>query len=207
VTRRPACTGAILAGGGGTRLGGAAKGLLAVGGVRIVDRVAAAVRAAADSVILVAGQPDAGSWLPGVAAVADLRPGNGSLGGVHAALAAAGGGAALVVAWDMPFVSSALLARLRALGEEGAGRVDAVVPRAGGRREPLCAYYAPACGAVAERGLDAGDRRLNALLDALRVRYVDDAELAAFGDATLLFANVNTPDDLGRARARAGDAA
>lgn len=203
----PGCTGAILAGGAGTRLGGAAKGLLAVGGARIVDRVAAALREAADAVIVVAGHPDAATWLPGVPAAADLRPGNGSLGGVHAALAQAGGGAALVVAWDMPFVSPALLARLRALGEAGGDATDAVVPRVDGRREPLCAYYAPRCRAVAERQLDAGDRRLHALLDALRVRYVEGDELAAFGDPALLFANVNTPDDLGRARARAGDAA
>jgi molybdopterin-guanine dinucleotide biosynthesis protein A len=60
---------------------------------------------------------------------------------------------------------------------------------------------------VAERQLDAGDRRLTAVLDALRVRYVEGDELAAFGDPELLFANVNTPDDLGRARARAGGAA
>ena len=203
----PRCTGAILAGGGATRLGGARKGLLEVGGERIVDRVDAALAAVADELLLVANDPDAAAWLPGVAVAADLRPGQGSLGGVHAALARAPGGA-LVVAWDMPFVSPALLARLRALGEAGGAAVDAVVPRRPtGLREPLCAYYAPSCLATVERQLDAGERRLTALLDALRVRDLEGAALAEHGDPDVLFANVNTPDDLARAVARAAPAA
>lgn len=204
---RARCTGAILAGGRGTRMGGARKGLLLVGGRRIVDRVAAALAAAVDELLVVAADPDAAGWLPGVRVAADLRPGNGSMGGVHAALASAPGGA-LVLAWDMPFVSAALLRALRETGEREPGAVDAVVPRvsrppAPPRAEPLCAYYAPSCLTTIERRLDAGDRRLTALLDELRVRYVDDAELAAHGDADVLFANVNTPDDLARAAARA----
>ena len=48
------CAGAILAGGGGTRLGAALKGLLEVGGERIVDRFARALAGAADDLLLVA---------------------------------------------------------------------------------------------------------------------------------------------------------
>ena len=197
------CTGAILAGGRAARLGGARKGLLEVGGTRIVDRVAAALAGAADDLLLVANDADAAAWLPGARLTADVRPGHGSLSGVHAALACARG-AALVVAWDMPFVTAPLLAGLRLLGEPHGGGVDAVVPRGpGGRREPLCAYYAPSCLPAIERHMDAGERRLSALLDALRVRYVDGAALAAYGATDVLFANVNTPDDLARAAERA----
>ena len=49
------CTGAILAGGLGTRLGGARKGLLTVGGRRILDRVAEALGA------VIAGSRTAGA--------------------------------------------------------------------------------------------------------------------------------------------------
>jgi len=211
VSAEARCTGAILAGGRGSRMGGARKGLLPVGGRRIVDRVADALAAAADELLLVAADPDAAAWLPGVRVAADLRPGNGSMGGVHAALAGAPGGV-LVLAWDMPFVSAALLRALRETGERERRGADAVVPRvsraaAPPRAEPLCAYYAPSCLTTVERRLDAGDRRLTALLGELRVRYVDDAELAAHGDPDVLFANVNTPDDLARAAARAGSGA
>jgi molybdopterin-guanine dinucleotide biosynthesis protein A len=111
----------------------------------------------------------------------------------------------------MPFVSPALLVALRARGEANGRAADAVVPRVErgpvARREPLCAYYARSCLTTIERQLDAGDRRLTSVLDALRVTYLSGAELAAHGDPDVLFANVNTHDDLGRAIARAASVA
>lgn len=187
------CTGVILAGGLATRYGGQAKGLERVGGVRLIDRVAAALRSASDELLLIANDPAAAGWLPGVRAEADVRPGNGSLGGIHAALVHAGG-PVLVVAWDMPFVPGALLAELRALGTEA----DVAVPESDSRRgiEPLCAYYGPVCRAPIERCLDAGDRRVIGFYDAVRVARMDRAEVQRFGDPARLFMNVNTPHEL-----------
>jgi molybdopterin-guanine dinucleotide biosynthesis protein A len=62
----------------------------------------------------------------------------------------------------------------------------AVVPRAGGHLQPLCALYAPA---AAERL--GGDGRLTAAVEALAPRVLD------FADETPFF-NVNTPEDLER---------
>lgn len=83
------CTGVILAGGGATRFGGRPKGLELVAGERIIDRVARALRMVTDDLLLVANAPDAARWLPGVRTVADVRPGEGALGGLHAALTCA----------------------------------------------------------------------------------------------------------------------
>jgi len=88
--RAGSCSGVILAGGEARRYGGAAKGLERVGGRRIIDRVAQVLAVAADDLLLVANDPDAAAWLPGVPVAADLRPGNGSLGGIHAALTSRG---------------------------------------------------------------------------------------------------------------------
>lgn len=187
------CTGVILAGGQATRYGGRAKGLELVGNRRVIDRVADALAATTDELLLIANHPDAGDWLPGVRVEGDVRPGCGSLGGIHAALAHAGG-AAIVVAWDMPFVPSALLAALRELGE-GA---DAAVPESDSRRgvEPLCAYYGEACLAPVERHLDAGERRVISFFDDIRVARLPAATVRDFGDPALLFMNVNSPDEL-----------
>jgi len=189
-----ACTGVILAGGGATRYGGAAKGLERVGGVRVIDRVALALARAADPLLVIANDPVADAWLPGVPVASDVRPGNGSLGGIHAALARAGT-PVLVVAWDMPFVSSDLLQALRALGEQGG---DAAVAESDTKRgvEPLCAWYAPACVAPIERALDRGDRRVVAFFDAVRVTRMPASRVAEFGDPVRLFLNVNTPSEL-----------
>lgn len=188
------CTGVILAGGANARYGGLPKGLEPLGGARMIDRLAAALRPVTDDLLLVANAPEAGAWLPGVRTVSDLRPGAGALGGLHAALAHADGDV-LVVAWDMPFVPATLLGALRALGE--AGDADAVLPaHAGSPRgvEPLCAWYGARCRPAIEAALDAGDHRMVAFHDAVRVRPMPADAVARFGAPAVLFANVNTPE-------------
>ena len=108
-----------------------------MGGIRIIDRVASALATATDELLLIANDDASSEWLPGVRVCGDVRPGLGSLGGIHAALVHAVG-PVLVVAWDMPFVPGRLLAELR---DAGAG-ADVAVPESGSRRgvEPLCAY-------------------------------------------------------------------
>jgi molybdopterin-guanine dinucleotide biosynthesis protein A len=187
------CTGVILAGGRSTRYGGLPKGLVEVGGRRVIDRVVDALANATDDLLLIANDPAAGDWLPGVRVEPDVRIGEGSLGGIHAAVVRAGR-PVLVVAWDMPFVPGALLQELRALGADA----DAAVPESGSRRgvEPLCAYYTPACAKPIERRLDVGDRRVIGFYDDVRVARLDAAAVGRYGDPAILFMNINTADDL-----------
>jgi molybdopterin-guanine dinucleotide biosynthesis protein A len=193
-------TGVILAGGQATRYGGLPKGLELVGGRRIIDRVHDALARVCDDVLLIANDDAADAWLPGVRRERDVRTGMGSLGGIHAALVH-GGGRVLVVAWDMPFVSPALLGELRMR----AGTADVIVPESDSRRglEPLCAYYGPACVAPIERQLDAGDLRVIGFFDAVRVARVPAADVARHGPPSMLFLNVNTPEELVLAEAHA----
>lgn len=192
-------TGVILAGGRASRFGGRPKGLESVGGARIVDRVAAALRAACDPLLLVAHAPDAGDWLPGVRVVGDVHREMGALGGLHAALWHARA-PVLVVAWDMPFVTATLLQALLALGRSGA---RAALPRhPDGHVEPLCAYYDDACVHDAEALLLAGERQAAALGRAVDAAMLDGDLLAALGDPRTLLASVNTPDELARAAGR-----
>jgi molybdopterin-guanine dinucleotide biosynthesis protein A len=190
----------ILAGGAATRYAGQPKGLLEVGGRRVIDRVATALASCTDELLLIANDPAAAEWLPGVRTRPDVRPGLGSLGGIHAALSHAGTPVVLV-AWDMPFVPAALLAALRR--HEGAA--DAVVPASGSRRgvEPLCAYYAPECLPAIEQRLDANDLRVVSFFDAVRVHRLPPDEVSRFGDPEQLFHNINTPEDLQRAERQA----
>lgn len=187
--------GVVLAGGRARRFDGAPKGLARVDGARLIDRVAEALRGAADELLLVANDPAAEGWLPGVPVARDVIADAGSLGGIHAALHHAAPHAALVVAWDMPFVTGALLRALRECAEGGG--VDAVVPRHSAAApftvEPLCAWYGPGCLTSADRLLAAGQRRAGALAASVRAAWLDPA---AYGDPVRLFANVNTPAEL-----------
>jgi molybdopterin-guanine dinucleotide biosynthesis protein A len=191
--------GAVLAGGAARRYGGLAKGLLKVGGRRILDRVVDAVREATGAApLLVANATEAGSWRPDLVTIPDTRPGCGSLGGIHTAVTA-GAGPVLCVAWDMPFVPVPLLRALIA-GSDG---YDAFLPESDGRRgvEPLCAVYGPACGAAIERQLARGDLRAIGFHGDVRVGRVPLARVREFGDPDIMFFNVNQPEDLERAEA------
>ncbi len=171
-------------------------------GRRVIDRVADALRAATDELLLIANDPDARDWLPDLPVATDVRTNCGSLGGIHAAIVRAAS-PVLIVAWDMPFVPAELLRALRTAG----GRADAAVPESGSRRgvEPLCAYYTPACVPAIERRLDAGDRRVISFFDDVRVERLPEDVVRRFGDPAVMFMNVNTPDDLVLAEQHAAD--
>ena len=196
LTELTGISGAILAGGRATRLGGVAKGLLDVGGRRMLDRVANALAPLVDSLIIVANSPDAPAWLPGVRVVRDVLDGGGSAAGVHAALRATGQ-PTVVVAWDLPFVTTALL---RMIADAAGPRSDAAVPagRAPGEFEPLCAWYAPRCADQIESEWAAGDRSLHGLLRRVATIVVPTERLVQLGSAERLFFNVNSDDDLAR---------
>ena len=193
--------GAVLAGGAASRYGGVPKGLLSVGGARILDRVVERVHAVTGAPpLLIANAPTASAWRPDLKTIPDARPGFGSLGGIYTAVTAAPE-PVLCVAWDMPFVPEGLL---RALVEGAtAGSYDAFLPESSGRRgvEPLCAVYGPASGPAIARRLDAGDLKAISFHADVRVGILSLAQVRAFGDPDELFFNVNTPDDLERAEA------
>jgi molybdopterin-guanine dinucleotide biosynthesis protein A len=197
---RTRCTGVILAGGSASRYGGRPKGLEQVAGRRIIDRVADALSQATDSLLLIANADSAGDWLPGIPWHRDVLPGLGGLGGIHAALVHSSD-PVIVVAWDMPFVPGDLLAELRAAAVDS----DVVAPESGSRRgvEPLCAYYGPACRLAIERRLAVDDRRVVGFYEDVRVTRLPAATVARHGDPSIIFMNVNTPDDLERAEEHA----
>lgn len=184
----------ILAGGASSRFGGRPKGLERVGGARILDRLVAEFELAFGSApVLVANDAGAGGWRPGLEVVADTAPGLGALGGIWTAVRR-GPAPVVVVAWDMPFVTAALLTALGA----GLADADACLPASEGPRgvEPLCAAYGPACEAAIAAAVARGDPRAIGFHRDVRVHILPAPAVAALGDPARLFFNVNTPADL-----------
>ena len=191
------CSGAVLAGGASKRFNGVAKGVLEVGGRRIVDRVADALRAVTDELFLITNDASVRDAMPELTTFADVRAERGSLIGLHTALVYCRH-AVLVAAWDMPFLSPALLSWMR---EQGERESMAVIPEGPIGPEPLCAYYPRGCIAIAEKQIESGELRLSAFVDALPKKLVvSRGEVTRFGPATWLFANVNTAADLALAQ-------
>jgi molybdopterin-guanine dinucleotide biosynthesis protein A len=191
------CSGVVLAGGASTRFGGQAKGLLLVGGERVVDRVIAALTTVTDEQMLIVNDRAVRAAVCGIPSHPDVRTERGGIVGVHSALTHCRG-AALVVAWDMPFVAPALLAELRRQGEQ---HQAAVFPEGEEGPEPLCAYYPRSCLSMINRQIEAGKMRLSDLIDALPNRIiVHRTAVERFGSLSRLFANLNTAADLTAAR-------
>lgn len=191
-----AVLGAIIAGGRSVRYG-SPKPLVVLGGERLVDRVARALRAAADDVVVIANDPALATAI-GLPWRADELSDIGSLAGLHAALRWASERACrgvLAAAADLPLLSPPLLRRLREVGEQG---WDAVLPESTGPRgmEPLCAYYATSCLGAIERAVAAGDARMIGFHAEVRVHRLPLSEVRTFGDPAQLFTNLNTPAEL-----------
>ena len=185
-----------MAGGQARRFDGAPKGLAIVDEERIADRVLAALRGATDRQFVVSNHPEADDWFPKLRVVSDDTPGLGPLAGIETALRAAKGSSIIVVAWDMPFVSTPLLRGMRAVGETGA---PAVVPVHGSPPvvEALCAFYSAEALAVCSELLVRGERRAAALVDALPAAVrIPERVLAEHGEIGRLFLSVDTPEAL-----------
>ena len=191
-------TGVIQAGGKSTRMGGEPKALLELGGRRIVERVLDAIAPVVDDVLIVTNTPALYGFL-GVPMVPDVYPDHGSLGGIFSGLKAAGGDAAFTVACDMPFLHPEV-ARL-VIGRAGEG--DVVIPRVGDQLETMHACYARTCLPFIEERITARRLKIVGFFEDVRVVEVDQAEVARVRPPDVVFMNVNTPDELARARALA----
>jgi molybdopterin-guanine dinucleotide biosynthesis protein A len=167
----------------------------------MIDRIADALRPVTDELLLVANASDAEDWLPGARVLRDSGEQRGSLVALRTALAGADGRDVLMVAWDMPFVTPDVL---RFIASKLIAPIDAAVPELPSGLEPFCAAYSQRCLPIVDRQLEAGNLRMAAFVDELRVvRRLGVSELTAFGDPSRLFLNVNTPADLARADALA----
>jgi molybdopterin-guanine dinucleotide biosynthesis protein A len=185
-------TGFVVAGGLSRRMG-RDKALLPWEGGTLLDHAIARLREACGTVRLLSG-PELRYTDRGLPVDADLVRDVGAIAALHAALEQATGPAVLL-AVDLPHVPVALLLRLAEMVRD----CDAVVPISPGGPEPLCAAYGPACRAAVRRALDRGAYKLTAFWPDVRVRELSTGELSPFGDPSGLFANLNTPDEYGRA--------
>jgi len=191
----------ILAGGRGERLGGVVKAALRVGGIRLLDRVMARV-AACQPIVIAHGPHDPALLdLPaGVLPVPDLPTTYaGPLAGFAAAVDALPDDIELLVcaAVDAPFLPADYVGRLVA----GLGNAAAAVASHAGQPYPTNAIWrverirdlpSQVLAGTAPHSL----KSLAASVNAVRVEWP-----ASAGDDPL--ANINTPEDLASAEARA----
>lgn len=187
----------VLAGGGGTRLGGNKLSHI-IGDQTLLERVLSSVAPLSNEILVVIADGQAPPVLAHAIAkiVFDIYPEKGVLGGLYAGLSALSNSHTLAVGCDMPFLNIPLLRSMAQL----APSFDAVVPKVDGKVHPLHAIYNKSCLPVVQEQIESGDLRVTRLLTRLRVRYIMEDEIDKFDPKHLSFFNINTPDDLNRAR-------
>ena len=182
------CQAFILAGGASSRMG-TDKSQLLIERETFTEHIANTLRQVTDSVTIVGRTP--GRLC--LASVPDFYPHVGAHGGLHAALAACDRDWAIVVACDLPFVSSELFEHLASVRLDH----DAVVPvQEDGRPQPLDALYrVDPCRQRATDLIEAGRRRPLDLLETVNTHWVAFDEIRNLAQAERFFVNINTPED------------
>ncbi|MDQ3334864.1 MAG: molybdenum cofactor guanylyltransferase [Myxococcota bacterium] len=179
---RPDVAALILAGGKASRMGGVDKRELVVEGRTIFERQ---LEALAGFDILVSSPRD----ISGHRTVRDAISNGGPLAGIAAGLVATCTPWLLVLAGDMPYITSAVIGRLVS---RTADDIDAVGIRLAGRPEPLvCVLRVSVFLPLVQARLERGDLKASRLLTEgeARVAWLDEHDARAFF-------NVNVATDL-----------
>ena len=157
----------------------------------LARRTADLLRAVADPVV------EVGPGSSGLPSVRENPPGSGPLAATAAGWSAlvdlGWHGPALVVATDLPLLSSGLLAWLVEHPDD-----RSVVPVAADRVQPLCARYRSSDLATAAELVGAGRRAMSDLLAVIDAVLIPEAEWAGPAGGATALQDVDTPEDLRR---------
>ncbi len=185
-------TGALITGGRSHRMG-ADKAFIDWNGRPLWEVQLGKLRAAGAPEILVCGRREQLFAGDGFRLIPDQKEDLGPLSGLANALRTASHDSVLVMAVDMPFITTELLGEL--VGMQSAFSSQGVIPIRSGRFEPLAAVFPKSTLALAESRLAGTDRSLQG--------FCREAESAGLvrrwvvpPEHESLFQSVNSPEDL-----------
>ncbi len=181
--------GIVLAGGENRRMG-TDKAFLKVAGVPLIEHVLRSMKDVFQDIIVVTNAPERYAAYD-VQVVSDALAIRGPLTGIYSGLLQSSDEYNFVVACDMPFLNSRLMAYIAG---QTAG-YDIVVPSIGGLLEPLHAVYRRELIAVMEEEIRQDRRRIRSIFGQAKVRYVTEHEIDRFDPARKSFKNLNTPEE------------
>jgi molybdopterin-guanine dinucleotide biosynthesis protein A len=182
---------AVILAGGQSRRMGRDKAWMEYAGEPLVKLALNKLRQIGIEEIFISGRPDADYTSIGRPLLLDLEPSLGPLGGIERGLHHCTMPLLLVLAVDMPRMSTDCLEELAAQCDDRTG----VVPQWRGRLEPLAAIYPRRCHTFAFNRILCGSRAAHEFAaDCLRERAVKRWKLPAA--AAHCFANWNRLEDL-----------
>jgi molybdopterin-guanine dinucleotide biosynthesis protein A len=196
------CTGVLLAGGKNNRLPGRKKGFRTVGESRILDQTFDLFSRVFKEVILVVNDPKAFCGYDAVV-VTDMVPAGCALAGLYTGLFHARTQWIYASACDIPFASEAVIRHLLANRKPGK---EIVIPRSREGLEPLSALYHKSCLPLMQANLEQHRYMIKKSFRPRKVWEIPPEDLEQLDPNMRFKFNVNTPEDLARARAMANEA-
>ncbi len=180
--------GAVLAGGGSTRMG-TDKSQMTLGGQRVLDRIFNTLEKVVPRVFV-----NCNYTVEPYPCIKDQHPGNGPLGGIHAVLDAADEGYVTISACDTPFIDPQII---EAIKQHITPYTDAVIPVYGGRVQPLSGIYHQSLAPLCEELISREERKVVSLLEEERCRVTYVHDFTGMSEETLAwhFFNMNTKKD------------
>lgn len=188
----------IMAGGKSSRMG-TDKSFVPLLGKPMVEHVLDSVAGLGQEQIIITNRPDDYAYL-NLPMYGDIYLDKGPLGGFHSALSHATTHYILVVACDMPWLNRPLLEYMISIRETA----DIIVPRWEKYPEPLHAIYSQRCLEPITANLEADILKLTAFFGKVSLNFLDQKTIAQFDPTGQSFNNVNTPEDLERAKINQG---
>jgi len=189
-------TGVILAGGKNSRFSGNNKALMRIGEKRILDRIYDVFTILFDKIILVTNDPlQYMEWDFDI--VTDIFPIRSSLTGIHTGLFYITTPYAFFVACDIPFIKKELIEIILDGVESG---IDIVIPETSQGVEPLCSVYSKRCFKPIEEQLEKKCLKIQRVFQKVRIKKISEDILRTIDPDLVSLSNINTPDDLTRAK-------
>jgi molybdenum cofactor guanylyltransferase len=185
--------GFVAAGGRSSRMG-RDKAWLDLDGRSMIERVIDALVPVTSSVAIIANGPDYSRL--GLPVFADEHSNIGPMEAIRTALENTMTPRVVLVACDLPFVTSDLFKLLLNIHDD----CDAVIPVGPDEKpQPLCAIYWTQTLPTVRALIANGERKISTLFDRVPTRFVEFDELHHLARSELFFENVNTPEDYARA--------
>ncbi|MCQ6274537.1 molybdenum cofactor guanylyltransferase [Bacillus sp. V3B] len=188
-------TAVILAGGKSSRMG-TNKALLTIEGKTVIEGMVEKIEPIVDDMIIVTNTFEEYEFLQ-LPMIEDKWKGMGPLAGIEAGLSASKTDRNLIIACDMPFISTELGTYLLSCLED----YQAAVPEVSGQLHPLFASYRKEVHGAVTQSLEQNQLRIRHLLHSIHVKIVKEELLQSLGlpNEEIYFFNMNDRDEYQKA--------
>ncbi len=189
---KPELSGVVLAGGRAGRLKGQDKTRLQFGGQTLLARTLEILDPLCSEKLI---SSNSLKTYNNCRIIPDRSPGQGPLGALYSCLLAARNPYLLIVATDMPFITTGALQKL---WQEQDG-FDVVIPKSPDGMQPLAALYSKKCILPIKSQLERGTLKIRSFFSEVRVKVINCQDFPDIYHKNI-FLNINSPADLQKAQ-------